>query len=84
MTHFRIIETSAHNDYPDVLLVRDRNVDGIESVRIFACGIVGGEDNMFVQEEVLFDNPITASDFIECYTESKAEAWCKRKNVKYW
>jgi hypothetical protein len=84
MTHFRIIETSAHNDCPDILLVRDRSDDGDELVRIFACGIVDGEDNIFVHEEVTFDNPITASDFIECYTEGKAEAWCKRNNVKYW
>ena len=41
MLQFRIIETSAN--YPDVLLHRDRDENGKETVQIKAIGIIEGQ-----------------------------------------
>lgn len=82
MQHFKVIETG--HDLPDVLLHRDRDDNGNEIVKIFACGIIGGEENMFAIEEVSFENAFTASEFIDCFDKRRAENWCKRQEVSYW
>lgn len=82
MCNFKIIETGSK--FPNVLLYRDRNEDGQESVNILAIGIVDQTENMFACEEVVFENHISASNFIKDYSKNTAEKWCERMDVSYW
>ena len=82
MQHFKILETG--HDIPDVLLHRDRDEDGNETVKIVAIGIVDGTENMFAVEEIGFENAFTAAEYIESFTKKNAENWCKRQGVSYW
>ncbi|MGN6530484.1 MAG: hypothetical protein ACTHK0_01865 [Ginsengibacter sp.] len=82
MQHFKIIETE--NEYADVLMYRDRNEDGKEIVRIMAVGIIDGEENMFADEEIQFENYKTACSFIRDFGRKAAEEWCHAQDVMYW
>ena len=82
LVHFKIIETT--ENYPDVLVYRDRDEDGQEIVKIFACGILQEEENMFVSEEIVFQHYVTACVFIKNFGLEAAVSWCKRNEVSFW
>jgi len=82
MLQFRIIETSA--SYPDVLLHRDRDENGKETVQIKAIGIIEGQEDMFAEESITFNSYHSACRFIEDFTQKSAEDFCKREGISYW
>ena len=82
MVHYKVVETGCK--YPDVLIYRDRNEDGDEIVRIFACGVIDKTENMLAAEDVIFENPFSASEYIESFDKIRAENWCKRQSISYW
>lgn len=82
MTHFKIITTTS--DYPDVLLVRDRDENGEEIVRIVAVGTIDGQSNMFASSKVSFDCWQDAMDFINDFSSDSANKWCERQKISYW
>lgn len=81
MQNFKIIETCCN--FPDVLLRRDRDEDGVESVKILAMGVICGIEDMFATEEIKFENLHTAVDYIHSFTKTNAENWCKRQQITF-
>jgi hypothetical protein len=84
MKNYKIVETSSK--FPDVLLYRDRNEHGDESVVIFAIGENTIETNTdyFTSEVVNFDTIETAQSFITHFNSDQASEWCKRQNINYY
>lgn len=79
---FKIIETCS--DYPNVLLYRDRDAEGIESVNILAVGAMEGSDNMFATEYISFgDSYNSAENFIRDYSLKSAEDFCINNGITY-
>ena len=79
--NYRIIETTFK--FPDILLHRDIDSDG-EFVKIFAIGIMEGEENMYAIEKVRFERYETASTFIDDFSNRAAEQWCTTQGIKNW
>lgn len=84
MANFRIIETGSET--PDVLIRRDfQNEDALNNsfiVKIETCGY----DNELLShcwEDVLFENEVSASEYIDQYRQKNAESFCKRQGVTY-
>lgn len=83
MQHFKIIKIDGE-EYPDVLIYRDRNDDGFEIVKIMAFGIINDEENMMAEEVVDFDSHILACQYIEDFSLKSAIIWCKNNDIEYW
>jgi len=79
--NYRIIETGSN--YPDLLLHRDRNENGDESVTIFAIGVIAEDEDQFATEEVLFDSSKTAQLFIKDFSKASADQWCANNEISY-
>jgi hypothetical protein len=81
MANFRILNTGSN--LPDVLLYRNRDENGQESVNIMAVGIIEDTENMFAEEKVIFENHISARQFIKDFTIKSAEQWCENQEITY-
>lgn len=79
--HFKIIETGTN--LPDVLLFRDVDDDGQESVKIMAVGVVDEYDDQIIVEKVEFTNRWSAISFIKDFSLPSANNWCEKNKIKY-
>lgn len=77
--NFKIIETL--EKYPDVLLYRDRDEHGGETVVIMAIGFAESSEDYSVSETVCFNEPESAKRFIADYSDFSANIWCQTQNV---
>jgi hypothetical protein len=82
MLQFRIIETA--KKYPSVLLHRNRDEDGVETVEIKAIGIMDGQEDMFAEESITFSCYHSACRFIEDFSKESAEQWCEKESITIW
>ena len=71
MNNFKIIKLEPK--YPNVLVKRERNHTGTESVEIFTIGVYAGDEDIFASEEVVFENHKAAQSFVK--RSSICEAW---------
>lgn len=79
--NFKIVETS--HEYPDVLLRRERDENGIEYVVIEAIGYFEQMEDMFVSEVIEFESSFSCELFIRDYSEKSADKWCQLNGVFY-
>ncbi len=79
--NFKIIETAAHK--PDVLLYRDRDSDGKETIKILAIGVIDEAENMFAGETITLEDQESAINFIKDYSEFSANKWCDKNKITY-
>jgi hypothetical protein len=77
--NYKIIETDSK--YPDVLLYRYRDENGIEMVKIMAIGIIDDAENMFAIEEIEFERVASCQQFINDYSLASAEIWCEVQKI---
>ena len=63
MNNFKIIKLEPK--YPNVLVKRERNHTGTESVEIFTIGVYAGDEDIFASEEVVFENHKAAQSFVK-------------------
>lgn len=80
--NFKIIETS--NNWPDVLIYRDRSDSGAEQVKITTFGTTDGNDtDMHCEETIEFKTSLSAIQFVKDYSKDSADAWCKSEGITF-
>ena len=81
MSNFKII--TLEPKYPNVLVKRERNHTGTESVVIFTIGIYAGDEDIFASEEVVFENHKAAQSFVKNFTTEMAIDFCVRNEMYF-
>lgn len=79
--NFKIIETPSL--MPDILLYRNRDENGTESVNIVAIGTVDNQDETYAMETIIFENPMSAKRFIIDFSQFSAAQWCEKERISY-
>ena len=81
MSNFKII--TLEPKYPNVLVRRERNHTGTESVEIFTIGVYAGDEDIFSSEEIVFENHKGAQSFVKNFTTEMAIDFCVRNEMQY-